>query len=150
MELRPVQFNILRYQASFRRRARARWLSAAVSRLVANTWKSACLTPVQALPGFVALSHDNPKIALPQTAKCGSRSTSLPGSGASNYARNRADGGGMITGMINRVARTARMGAQVSRLCVYVKWPDFAGFVVRGCLERGSGGPSRQASEHQA
>jgi hypothetical protein len=34
-------------------------------------WKSACLTPAQALPGFVALSHENPKIALSQTAKCG-------------------------------------------------------------------------------
>jgi hypothetical protein len=34
-------------------------------------WKSACLTPAQAVPGFVALSHENPKIALPQTAKCG-------------------------------------------------------------------------------
>src|SRR5260370_9288420 len=29
------------------------------------------MTPVQALPGFVALSHENHKIALPQTAKCG-------------------------------------------------------------------------------
>src|SRR5260370_33436297 len=71
MALRPVQFNMLRYQASFRRRARSRWLGAAVSRLVANIWKSAYLTPAQALPGFVALSHENPKIALPQTAKCG-------------------------------------------------------------------------------
>src|SRR6266851_3300640 len=71
MALRPVQFDMLRYQASFRRRARSRWLGAAVSRLVANIWKSAYLTPAQALPGFVALSHENPKIALPQTAKCG-------------------------------------------------------------------------------
>ena len=73
--LRPVQFNILRYQASFRRRARSRGLGAAVSKQSANTWKSACLTPVQALPGFVVLSHENPKIALPQTAKCGINST---------------------------------------------------------------------------
>src|SRR5260221_10229528 len=71
MALRPVQFDMLRFQASFRRRARSRWLGAAVSRLVANIWKSACLTPSQALPGFVTLSHENPKIALPQTAKCG-------------------------------------------------------------------------------
>src|SRR5260370_17195034 len=77
MALRPVQFNMLRYQASFRRRARSRWLGAAVSRLVANIWKSAYLTPAQALPGFVALSHENPKIALPQTAKCGLREASL-------------------------------------------------------------------------
>jgi hypothetical protein len=59
-------------QASFRRRVRSRWLGAAESRLAANMWKSACLTPAQALPRFVALSHENPKIALPQTAKCGS------------------------------------------------------------------------------
>jgi hypothetical protein len=40
-------------------------------------WKSACLTPAQALCGFVALSHENPKIVLPQTAKCGIRQLDL-------------------------------------------------------------------------
>jgi hypothetical protein len=70
MALRPFQFTFFATKRRFVG-ARSRWLGAAVSRLVANMWKSACLTPAQALRGFVALSHENPKIALPQTVKCG-------------------------------------------------------------------------------
>jgi hypothetical protein len=51
--------------------AHSRWLGTAVSKLVTIMRQSACLTPVQALPGFVALFYENSKIALLQTGKCG-------------------------------------------------------------------------------
>src|SRR5712691_684748 len=37
----------------------------------ANMQESSRWVSAQALSGFVALSHENSKIALPQTAKCG-------------------------------------------------------------------------------
>ena len=37
--------------------------------------ESSCLAPAQALSVFVALSHENSKIACPQTAKCGVKLT---------------------------------------------------------------------------
>jgi hypothetical protein len=67
----PVQFDTLRYQASFRWRARSRWLAATANRLVVNMRARSWLAPAQVQSGFIALSHENSKIAFLQTAKCG-------------------------------------------------------------------------------
>src|SRR5258708_14239703 len=48
-----------------------RWLGAPASGLAANMQESSRWVSAQALSGFVALSHENSKLALPQTAKCG-------------------------------------------------------------------------------
>src|SRR5262249_43860168 len=70
MALHPLQFNIHRYQASFRQRT-FMLAQRPASRLAANVQERSHLTPVQALPGFAVQSHENSKIAVPQTANLG-------------------------------------------------------------------------------